>query len=327
MRVAMSCPAVRCCLALCVAAAALAARADTARAQDGAGTTGAQVLQLPAGSRAASLSGAYTAATGDADVVFYNPAGTASLRVGAGISHLRYVEDISFSSASGAFRLGPVVISAGAAFLDAGDFTVIEPDPEYGGQRGRETGVVVSAHESAARLAVALPLADGRLRIGAAAGAVMSDLAGENRSAALFDLGAQFDLPYVTLGASVINLGRTLRGADLADADLPTELRAGATLEIGGSSPLGALISADVATRPGEGTTALLAGIETGLRPRTPGGLGAVARLGFGSEGDDALGTLHVGAGLSLGPVAVDYTFQDLEFFGGVHRFGVRWAR
>ncbi len=64
------------------ALAALAAGAPV-RAQQGAGVAGASVLQLPAGSRAPSFSGAYSAVTGDADVLFYNPAGLSTLRAGA----------------------------------------------------------------------------------------------------------------------------------------------------------------------------------------------------------------------------------------------------
>ena len=64
-------------------------------AQDGPGTTGAVVLQLLAGSRAAALSGAYVAATGDADVLFYNPAGIGSLSAGASLSYQRHVEDMA----------------------------------------------------------------------------------------------------------------------------------------------------------------------------------------------------------------------------------------
>jgi hypothetical protein len=58
-----------------LAASLLAAFAAAPLAAQGVGTTGAQVMQLPAGARAAALSGAYTAASGDADVLFYNPAG------------------------------------------------------------------------------------------------------------------------------------------------------------------------------------------------------------------------------------------------------------
>src|SRR5688572_2455217 len=110
------------------ARAALAARAAAlallgaapAAAQSGAGTAGAQALQLLAGSRAAALSGAYAGATDDADAMFYNPAAIGGLRTAAGLSYQRYVQDIAFGSASVAQRLGPLVVGAGVAYLNAG---------------------------------------------------------------------------------------------------------------------------------------------------------------------------------------------------------------
>jgi hypothetical protein len=57
-------------------------------------------------------------------------------------------------------------------------------------------------------------------------------------------------------------------------------------------------------------------------------GIGAVARIGYnGVEGDGALGALQLGAGLTLSDFAIDYAFQNYEFFGALHRFGVRWQR
>src|SRR5690606_40114573 len=194
------------------------------RAQQ-AGTTGAAVLQLAAGARAAALSGAYTAAAEDADALFYNPAGAAALGAAASASYLRHVLDIRATTAACAVRLGPLTFGAETARLDAGEVRVVEPDPQYGGERGRETGERAGASESATRLAVALPLHGGRLRLGAAAGYVSSDIAGAARSAAVFDLGAQLALERVSVGAALRNLGGARAGNGLADADLPAEAR------------------------------------------------------------------------------------------------------
>ncbi|NIQ52056.1 MAG: hypothetical protein GWN71_00775, partial [Gammaproteobacteria bacterium] len=98
-------------------------------------------------------------------------------------------------------------LGAGLLFLDAGDVTEIVPDPAFGGQRGMETGQTVSASENSARLAGALTLMDDRLRLGTAVGIVSSDLAGIGRSAPFLDLGAQYLVSGVTLGAAVQHLG------------------------------------------------------------------------------------------------------------------------
>jgi hypothetical protein len=297
-------------------------------AQDGPGTTGAVVLQLLAGSRAAALSGAYSAATGDADVLFYNPAGIASLSAGASLSYQRHVEDIGVATGAGALAVGRIVLGASAIFLDYGDVAELRPDPAFGGQTGLPTGNTVGASEVAARFAAALPLMGDRLRVGAGVGLVAVDLAGVSRSTPMLDFGAQYDIATVTLGAALRNVGGALGGERLADADLPTEARLGAALRLAARDNLGATVSADFVAALNEGDAGVVAGVEAGLMPARAAGLGAVARFGYnGTSGDGGLGALQVGAGLSLGDFALDYAYQNYDLFGSLHRFGVRWAR
>ncbi|NIQ52057.1 MAG: hypothetical protein GWN71_00780, partial [Gammaproteobacteria bacterium] len=76
------------------AVAAALCLAGPVAAQSGVGTAGAQVLQLPTGSRAPALAGAYVAGSGDADLLFYNPAGTAALNGAVSLAYQSYFEDI-----------------------------------------------------------------------------------------------------------------------------------------------------------------------------------------------------------------------------------------
>jgi hypothetical protein len=308
-----------------IAAAVLSAAAP-AHGQ-GAGSAGAQVLQIPAGSRAAAFSGAYSAARGDADVIFYNPAGLAGLDAAAGFSLQRYAHDVTLGSAAGALRVGPLVLGIGAAFLDAGEIEVLEPDPLFGGQRGTPTGVMLQARESAANLAAALPLAGGRLRLGAAAALVASDLAGASGTAPAFDLGAQLDLRGVTAGAALRTVGGSI-GGGTTPAPLPTEARFGIQ---GGHAPpgaLGARAAAEVIARLREGTAGLVGGVEAGLLPDAADRFGAVLRLGYDAgQREDGFAGLHLGGGLSLAGLAFDYTYRNLAVTGAVHRLGVRWKR
>ncbi|HEX7120236.1 MAG TPA: hypothetical protein VF212_15685 [Longimicrobiales bacterium] len=295
-------------------------------AQDGAGSTGATVLQLPAGSRAAALAGAYAAVAGDADVLFYNPAGAAGVGAAASLAYERRVVDIVFGSAAGALGIGPVVLGLAVTYLDAGEVEVIEPDPDYGGQRGRETGETVGASESAARLAVAVPL--GGVRLGAALGVVTSNLAGLTRSAPFVDLGAQFEVYGATVGAALRNLGGALSGDDAVDAPLPSEARLGVRFERARATGLGFTVGADLASDLRAGTTWLAGGVEAGLLPGVDRHYGAVARLSLDSrDRDDALRTLRLGAGITLDRLGFDYTYQEFEHFGGIHRIGIRWSR
>jgi hypothetical protein len=294
------------------------------QAQDTAGATGAQVLQFMPGSRAASMSGAYTAVTGDADAVFYNPAGLAPLRRAATISYESYVAGVAYGSLGLATRLSSFTIGASVAFLNAGEIREVVPDPEFGGNTGIETGETVSASESALRLVAALPLLDGRLRAGAALGFVATALADQHQTAPIADLGAQYDVGSVTIGLALRNLGTDLSGD--ANDQLPTEARLGAATQLvrGGSGVLNA--SAEIIGRLGEGSTTFAAGIEAGLPGTDSRPFALLARLGFDAESNQ-LGALRAGASLGFREVTFDYTLQHLEFFGTVHRFGLRINR
>ncbi len=309
------------------ASLALATTVATTPAQAQGGVASASVLQMPAGSRAAGFAGGYSAATGDADVLFYNPAGLSSLSAGAGFAFEPFVEGISYGSASGSTHVGRVSLGAGVSFLDGGSVDVLTPDPNFGGQRGTLTGESATATESAARLAASVPFAGGRVRVGAAAGFVSTAIAGSSAGAPLFDLGAQAGvLPSLTLGAALRNVGGNV-GKDSAAAPLPAELRLGLGFHHLAASGLGVAASADFVAGLEDHTTGLAGGLEAGLLPAGGHRLGAVARVGYSYAGSGALAPLQLGGGLSLGPVALDYTFQDLQDFGAVHRIGLRWTR
>jgi hypothetical protein len=156
---------------------------------------------------------------------------------------------------------------------------------------------------------------------------VRVELAGGARVAPLFDAGAQLQLPHVTLGAALRNLGTKLSGRGLADAPLPRELRLGASAALPATGRLGALVAADFVAALEEGTSGFVAGIEAGLLPSEASPLGAVVRVGYdGAVGDGGIGAVRAGGGLSAGAFSLDYTYQNFDPFGAVHRFGVRWA-
>lgn len=313
-------------LASAIATASLLV-AVPATAQNGAGSAGAGVLQMTPGSRAAAFSGGYSAMTGDADVLFYNPAGISSLQAGAAVAYQPLTMGIAFGSASASFRLGHVALGVGLSYLNGGSIDVTTPDPLFGNQRGIATGETVSATESAAHLAAAVPLANGRFRVGAAAGFVASDIAGSSAGTPVFDVGVQAGLlPSLSVGAALRNLGGSL-GKDSASAPLPSEARVGLSYATATPTGLGVALSADFVAGLQEHTAGVAGGIEAGLLRSGSRGFGAVARLGYDqAQGSGGLAPLQVGGGLSLGALSLDYTFQDMNNFGAVHRFGVRWT-
>ena len=292
----------------------------------GTGTTGAQVLQFVAGSRASAMAGAYVAADGDADALFYNPAGIVTMRMGASLSYETYVEEIALGSFGGVARLGRFSVGLGAVYLNGGDIIEVVPDPVFGGNRGIATERTFSASEVAARLSLGMPIGE-QLRVGASAGLVSSSLADASRSAPIFDVGAQYDFSRATIGVSLRNMGGAMSGDELADADMPMEGRVGAAVRFEQGNGIGVTLHSDLIARLAEGTAGIVFGAEAGWQNIAQQSLGAVGRVGYSAaEGDGGLGALRLGGGLTMMNLALDYTFQNLEHFGAVHRFGLRWT-
>lgn len=295
-------------------------------AQNGVGTAGAQVLQLPAGSRAPAFAGAYAATSADADVLFYDPAGLAGLGRSVSVAYQSYFEDIRAGSLAAAFKLGRIVIGGGILYLDGGSIDVIEPDPNFGNQRGKATGATASAMEAAGRFSAATALLDGRLRLGANLGVVSSDLAGVGRSAPFLDLGAQYAMSRLAIGVSVRHLGTSMTNRTNGAVPLPGEARLGVAIRGLRLSGFGMEVNADGLYRLQEGTMGLATGVEAGILPGTYGPVSAVLRAGLSVDRGDALAPYRFGAGISFGSVAVDYTYQDYNLLGPVHRIGLRWT-
>lgn len=293
----------------------------------GAGQTGPTVLQLTAGSRAAALSGAYTALGGDADALFFNPAALPSVERAASLSYLRYIADVTLGSAAGVARVGPVSVGLGVQFLDAGEIEETIPDPVFGGERGTSSGSI-GASETAVRLALGAPLFGDRVRLGVGAGFALSDLAGVGCSAPVFDAGMQLPIRFVELGAALRNAGGALECDEGGSADLPTEAAVGGAMRFAGPGGLGLVLSADYITRLNdEDADGLAAGVEVGFSPGL-GRIGGALRAGYGtSSAGNLTNALTLGGGLSMGRVALDYGFQNAEDFGATHRLGVRWVR
>jgi hypothetical protein len=279
-----------------------------------AGKTGAQVLQFNAGSRAAAMAGAYTAATSDADALFYNPAGMATVRKAASASYETHSLDIAYGSAAGLIRFGRVNIGTSVAYLDAGSINEITPDPEFGGNTGIGTGNTVSASESAARISIGA--AFNQLRAGASVGFVSSTVADASSQMVGLSAGLQYDVAGMTLGA-------VLR--DVGGSDLPTEARLGVSRTFMNDKNIGATFNADAIARVREGSFSAVGGLEVGILPGNANDFGAVARIGYDAEPGN-LAPLRFGAGITMKSVSLDYAFQNLDFAGVVHRIGVRWA-
>ena len=290
-----------------------------------AGSSAAIVLELPASTRAMALGGAYGAVGSDDAVLFYNPAGLATVeRMSAGLSVQRHLASSTLAAASGAAHVGPGTLGLGLQVLDYGSEPEIVPDPAYGGERGIATGNDVSAQDLVAT--VGYGLARGRLRAGLGAKLVRQRIAGASGSAPAFDIGGAMDLPYgATLSAALQNVGGDLAIAGTS-APLPKHLRLGAAMPIRGLMPVDLFVTGQL-VQPREGRALPAGGIEA--QWRSTNGLQLAARAGAASRPEDsAASMLTFGAGLASRHLGLDYAYQGYDLVGGgVHRLGVRWQR
>lgn len=312
-----------------VAAAALTLAPATLAAQ--AGASAATVLELPSSARAMALGDAYAAIAGDDAALFYNPAGLATLTTAsATLSVQRHIAASTLAAGSFALPLGPGTLGLGVQALDYGSEPEIVPDPEFGGERGMETGARIGAQDVVLSLGYAASFGKGGAvagtGVGIAAKWVRQQVAGESGSAAAVDVGlSQRISERVSLGAAVQNVGGDLTLAG-ASAPLPRTLRFGAALQLPTVGALALQATAE-GVKPRQGDVLPAAGLEATWRSRN--GVQVAARAGGAGKPEDAAGsTLSFGAGVSARTLSLDYAYRGYDAVGGgVHRVGVRWHR
>lgn len=88
----------------------------------GVGTTGVQFLKIDPAARSLGMGGAYAAVVGDANAIFYNPAGIADLESKeiAG-TYLQYFQSINYGSLAGVMPLEDSVVGVGINYLGVSD--------------------------------------------------------------------------------------------------------------------------------------------------------------------------------------------------------------
>ena len=305
-----------------VVGAVAAALPHDARAQGG--QSSAIILELPASPRAMALGGASVALDGDASV-FYNPAQLATVgRVAAGLSVQRYILSSTLGAVSAGARFGPGTIALGAQILQYASEPEVVPDPDFGGERGEETGNTIDAGDLA--VTVGYAVASGRWRFGGAGKFIRQRIVEESGTAFGVDLGVAVSVwRGATLGASVQNLGTSLE-TGTTDGDLPRIIRVGGAVPFTLTEGVTLLATGDVIV-PRVGDVTPGGGVELAWRA-TPG-VSIAGRLGGALvPGDDDGSPLTAGAAVMGRSLALDYAFRSFDAVGGAtHRIGVRWWR
>jgi hypothetical protein len=254
------------------------------------------LARYPASTRDAGLGGAGAALVGDADALFANPAGIATIRhLAIAASYEPVSGGSAFSSAALALRVGRLELGGGA-------------------QTFGTPGKIPSSD-----LLAATSLVYRRGLIALGVGGTYARPAADTTGKGVWtgDVGvavAVFDI--LAFGASVQHLG----GADI----LPRRVRAGFTMNYTDPEGSWRLLSTLEGDWVAGASAAVHAGVEAGF---AVGGVGLVARAGYASRVPLAgASRLSLGAGVNLGRVRLDYAYQDWSGPAmGRSRAGVRW--
>ncbi|MBI3297910.1 MAG: PorV/PorQ family protein [Elusimicrobia bacterium] len=274
--------------------------------------TGAAFLKLDPSARSAAMGSAYSAASGSADTVFFNPAGLAGLgkrELMAG--HAEWVAGTKFDALAYGQPTTWGSLGVSAMRLSVGELDARTADRRAAGSF--EAADSVYALSGARRFSAAT--------FGASLKYLKSEIGPYSAQTFAVDLGARKEVPGrpLSFGLAVRNLGKGLRFLDQEDA-LPLMVSAGASYRLAGVLGL----ALDVGHEPHESRTSVSVGTEYSF-------LGSLAlRAGYGantmsrsSAKQGALGGLGAGLGLKFRSFGADYAFTPFGELGDVQRLSL----
>ena len=299
------------------------------------GTSGAQELRIPIGSRATAMGGSVIADVSGIEATFWNPAGLVSSGVNEVMfSQLSYFADMNLSYAAAALNFpefGSIGISA--KILDVGDITVTTEESPEG------TGDLFSPSFAVIGLTFSRMMTD-RVNFGLTGKFINEQITRETARGVAFDFGFQYSTGIAGLrfGMAIKNIGpdMTFTGSDLeevvqvpgdnpqsqprflryelASFELPTTFELGTAYEIFSSEASRLVVTGNFQNNNfsgdqwGAGTEYVLNDI-------------IYLRGGYLSAGDqeDFLYGLSLGGGVQFNlrgnTFSFDYSWQSTEFF------------
>jgi hypothetical protein len=192
-------------------------------------TTAYDFLRIDVSARAAALNGSFVSMKDDPNVLFYNPASLGTLsRPKISASYLDHLMDVSSGSLSYArFIEGIGNIGAGITYIDYGTFNRTEEANNLG-------SFDVLGTFGAKELALVAGIAghyDDDILVGVNAKYIYSSIAEYSSTAIAIDFGFLYDLPSqnLSIGGSILNLGKQLKTYIGTDEPLPVDIIIGIT--------------------------------------------------------------------------------------------------
>jgi len=292
-------------------------------------TTGLQAqniyefLRLDYSPRAAALSGSFVSADKDINVIFYNPAGAATLEgTPVSFSFVKHLMDINSASIAGSkYYEGLGRFTAAVQYINYGSFTEAT-------ERGEKLGEF-GAGDLAALIGYTNYL-DSNFYYGVNAKFIYSSIAEQSSTGYAFDMGLHYEIPDSRwhFGFSILNLGSQITSYLNKSEDLPLDMRIGFSKELE-KLPFRLFWSFNKLNEKEDNFFSRFKNISAGGEFRL--GQSFKLRLGYDNakRKDLKIGTTTGLAGFSLGfgfkvsSYTVDYAFSSLGLVGAIHRFGI----
>jgi hypothetical protein len=280
-------------------------------------------LRTDVSARAASLNGSFVSMKDDPNVLFYNPASIGTLTTPkVSVGYVNHLMDVNAGTLSfGQYIQGIGNVGAGILYMNYGSFN-----------RTDEFLNVVGAF-NAADVALVAGIAahyDDDILVGINAKYIYSSIAEYSSTALAVDLGFLYDIPSqnLSIGGSVLNLGKQLKTYAGVNESLPTDVKLGITKR---PEHLPVYLNIDFHRLNESGDKFLdhfsnfTVGAEflmsKSLRLRV--GYNNQQRKEFKTGTSAGLGGFSLGLGLVLNEYLIDYSYNSYGAFSGIQRFSL----
>jgi hypothetical protein len=280
-------------------------------------------LHLDVSARAAALNGSFVSMTNDPNVLFYNPASLATISAPkASVCYLNHLMDVNAGSLSFAQYMESIGnIGAGVTYIDYGSFNETDAYQNILGTFGaRELAVIagIATHY------------DDLTLLGINAKYIYSSIQDYSSTALAIDLGILYEIPEqgITIGGSILNLGKQLKSYSSTNESLPLDIKIGITKRPEHVPVLLNLNfhklnekSESFLTRFSNFTFGAEFEMSESVRFRV--GYNNEQRKDLKLDKSAGLAGYSMGGGILLKEYLIDYAFNSYGKIGGLHRFSL----